>query len=303
MRDELPEGFVDVEVARLATRQHGVVARAQLVALGLSKGAIGRRVSSGRLHPLHRGAYAVGHRAVSRHGWWLAAVLACGDGALLSHRSAAALWGLRPTDRSRVEVTVSRRLRGRRDIEVRELPLARDESATWDGVPVTSVPRTLMDLAAILTRPQLQRTAEQAEALRLTDPLTLDALLARYPGRPGIRNLRAVAKAGIQPTVTRSELERRFLEMLERADLPRPRVNAPIELADGWIEVDCAWPDRRVIVELDGHAHHATRAAFERDRARDRALQAAGWRVVRVTWRQLHQDAAAVAADLARLLL
>jgi very-short-patch-repair endonuclease len=246
--------------------------------------------------------YAVGHRAVSRHGWWLAAVLACGDGAVLSHRSAAALWGLRPTERSGVDVTVCRRLRGRRGIEVRELPLARDESATRDGVPVTSVPRTLMDLAAVLPRPQLQRAAEQAEALMLTDPLTLDAMLARGAGRHGIHNLRAVVARGIQPTVTRSELERRFLEMLERAGLPRPRVNERLTIDGRWIEVDCAWPDRRVIVELDGHAYHSTRTAFERDRARDRALQAAGWRVVRVTWRQLHQDAGAVATHLARLL-
>jgi hypothetical protein len=301
MGTEVPERL-DVEVAALATRQHGVVARAQLVALGLGPRAIGHRISCGRLQPLHRGVYAVGHRAVSRHGRWLAAVLACGDGAVLSHRSAAALWGLRPAERSCVEVTVTRRLRGRRGIEVRELPLARDESATRDGVPVTSVPRTLMDLAAVVTRPQLSRAAEQAEALRLADSLTLDALVARHTGRPGIRNLRAIAARGIEPTLTRSELERRFLSIVETAGLPDPRPNAPLQIAGGWIEVDCAWPAHRVVVELDGHAHHSTRAAFERDRARDRALQAAGWRVVRVTWRQLHEDAGAVMADLALLL-
>ncbi|HEU0024588.1 MAG TPA: DUF559 domain-containing protein [Thermoleophilaceae bacterium] len=165
------------------------------------------------------------------------------------------------------------------------------------------MPRTLLDLAAVLRAPQLEQAIEQAEMLRLTDPLSLRDMLARYPGRRGVLALRRILQEGrIGATVTRSELEARFREFVEHAGLPRPEVNVRLQLAGEWIEVDCLWRSQRVVVELDCRAVHATNAAFERDRARDRRLQAAGWRPVRVTWRQLARDAHAVEADLRVLL-
>jgi len=289
-------------LAAIATRQHGVIARAQLEELGVSRRGIDRGIASGRLAPLHRGVYAVGHRAVSREGRWLAAVLAIGPDAVLSHRSAAALWGLRATSRTRIEVTVGRAVRSRPGIQVHRAPLPDDEIAVEGGIPVTSINRTLVDLAAVLRPAELRRAAEQAEATRRADPVSLDAVVRRHSRRRGVHRLRAIVDGGIEATVTRSELERRFLAFLEEAGLPHPDVSATLEAGARTFEVDCVWRDARVVVELDGARHHDTRAAFERDRERDRILQAAGWRVVRLTWRQLRDAATAVAGDLRRLL-
>jgi very-short-patch-repair endonuclease len=163
---------------------------------------------------------------------------------------------------------------------------------------VTGVHRTLLDLAAVVPRAQLDRALERTEALGLTYPLPLDALLERHRGRRGTRSLAEALADGVRPARTRSELEDAFLSFLDAHGLPRPEVNVWI----GEMEVDFRWPARRLVVEVDGRDTHATSAAFERDRERDRKLQAAGWRVVRVTWRQLHVDADAVAGDLAKLL-
>jgi very-short-patch-repair endonuclease len=172
-----------------------------------------------------------------------------------------------------------------------------------DGIPVTSPPRTLLDLAGVLGAHSLERAVEQTEALRLTDPLSLGDLLARHPRRPGAAKLRKLLAAGYAAsTVTRSELEDRFLTFLDRHGLPRPQVNAGIEVGGRWLECDCVWRSQRLIVELDSREFHRTTAAFERDRARDRLLQANGWRVIRITWRQLHDDGDRVAADLRVLL-
>jgi very-short-patch-repair endonuclease len=295
---------IDGEIAALAGRQHGVVARRQIAALGAGPSAIDRRLELGRLHLLHRGVYAVGHRVVSREGRWMAAVLALGPGAVVSHRSAAALWGIRPTSRGRIEVTVPGPRRSRTTLEVHRARLAADEVTTERGIPVTAPNRTLLDLAAVLDATQVERAINEAEFLRVTDPTSLDALLERHPRRRGARALRQILAAqAIGATVTRSELERRFLRLLDEAGLPRPEVNASLQIAtDRWIEADFLWRPQHLIAELDGHASHATTAGFERDRARDRALQAAGWRVIRITWRQLHEEPAAVARDLERLL-
>jgi hypothetical protein len=290
-------------VAQLAGCQHGVVARRQLLALGLSPRAVDHRVERERLHVIHLGVYAVGHTVLTPEARWMAAVLAAGPDAVLSHRSAAALWGLRPTERQRIEVTTPRGLRSRPGIEVHRAQLAPDEQTTVQGIPVTTVPRTLLDLASLIDAVRLERALDRAEALRQTDSTTLADLVARHPQRKGTRAIRKLlAEERIGGTITRSELEDRFLAFLDEAVLPRPQINVPIRTANGWIEADCVWPAHRLIVELDGHATHATRTAFERDRSRDRALQAAGWRVVRITWRQLHHDPAAVAADLRNLL-
>lgn len=290
-------------LARLAERQHGVVARRQLAERGMGRGAIANRIARGRLHIVHRGVYAVGRRSLSMHGRWMAAVLATGPGAVLSHRSAGSLWGILRSSRPVTDVTAVRR-RGTRDgIAHHRRCLPSDEVTVRDRIPVTTVPRTLFDLAAVLELSRLERAIEAAEARRLTDSLSVTDLLARHPRRRGVATLRA-ALAGMcaEPAHTRSELEDLFLEFLDRHSIPKPEVNAGIEAGGRWMECDCVWRSRRVVVELDGHATHRTAAAFERDRARDRALQAAGWRVVRVTWRQLHNDGNRLAADLKGLV-
>jgi very-short-patch-repair endonuclease len=239
----------------------------------------------------------VGRRLLTRRGFWMAAVLACGPGAVLSHHAAAALWGIRGG--SRVEVTVSRGRRPRAGIRTHWANLPADEITTHHGIPVTTVPRTLLDLSAVGQRHDVRSALRQAEQLRLTDPLGLGPLIDRYPRKPGIPILKAVfeeAQRGL--SIVRSEFEERFQAFLLNAGLPDPKTNVRIE----GIEVDCLWPEQRVIVELDGRSTHDTHHAFEDDRARDRRLEAAGWRVIRVTWRHLHDIPAEVEADLRRLL-
>jgi predicted transcriptional regulator of viral defense system len=291
---------VDEAIAARAGRQHGVVSRAQLVELGLGAGAIKHRVSIGRLQPMYRGVYAVGHRALRREAWWLAAVLAAGPGAALSYRSAAELWGMRNSSRARTEVSVSRHRRSTARIEVHVVDMQADEVVVNRGVPVTTPARTLLDLAAVLSPQHLKAAFDEAEVRRLTSPTSLDALVARYPRRNGTAAIRRVLKKhndrGV--AIPTSILERRFLAVLDARGLPRPEIN---RLSDHG-ELDATWREQRVIVECDSFATHGTREAFERDRAKDRALQAAGWRVVRVTWRQLIDDADVVARQIAALL-
>jgi hypothetical protein len=290
----------DAVIAAIAARQHGVIARIQLLRLGLGRGAIELRVRRGRLHLIHRGVYAVGHARLTIHGRWMAAVLAGGQGTRLSFRSGGMLWSIRRTERGQVEVTSPQRGRGRPGIQRHYAELPSDEVTVHRGIPVTTVPRTLLDLATVLTPRQLARAVNEAEVQRLWDPLSLNALLERYPRRPGVPALRALL--GEHATVTRGELEKRFREFLTDVGLPLPETNAHVQINGLWYEVDCLWRHQRVVVELDGRATHDTRQAFESDRARDRILQAAGFRVVRITWRQLHESPAAVAADLRALL-
>jgi very-short-patch-repair endonuclease len=292
----------DAAIAEIAERQHGVVARWQLLGLGLGRGAIARRLEAERLHLVHRGVYAVGHRRITQMGWWMAAVLACGPAAVLSHRSAAVLWGILDGSPTRVDVSVPRQRAGRDGIRPHTAALAADERTVHAGIPVTTVARTLLDLAAVLDPHALNRALERAEALRLADQTSLVALMDRHRGRRGTANLKAAMKEGLRPAVTKSELERRFLAFVEQAGLARPRINLWLQIGGDWLEVDCAWPDKRVIVELDSRAYHQTTAAFERDRRRDRQLQVAGWRAIRVTDRALREEAEALRAELAALL-
>lgn len=283
-------------MAALARRQHGVVARRQLLALGLSLDAIDHRVERGRLHPLHRGVYAVGHRKLPRAGAWMAAVLAGGESAVLSHRSAAALWGIRDTAGRSTEVTAPTHRRRRSGLVVHQAKLPADEVTVHDAIPVTTPARTLLDLAALLDEHRLARAAERAEALRLTSPTSLEELTQRYPKRPGTTNVkRLIEEHRIVPTTTANDLERRFLTFLDANELPRPLVN---ESLDPHTTPDFRWPKERLIVELDGFETHGTRAAFERDRARDRQLMAQGWRVARITKRQLDDDPETIVAEL-----
>jgi REase_MTES_1575 len=275
-----------------------VVSRAQLSMLAVGSGAIKHRVREGRLYSVHRGVYAiVGPRLLGPYGRWMAAVLACGPGAVLSHLAAAALWGIRRG--TRIEVTQPRGRKRRPGIRVHWANLPADEITTHHGIPVTTVARTLFDLSAVVQRAELRSAFRQVDQLRLTDPVGVGPLIERYPRKPGIPILKAVfeeAQRGLG--ILKSELEERFQEFLVKAGLPRPLTNVLIE----GIEVDFAWPAQRVIVELDGRSTHDTQHAFEEDRARDRRLEAAGWRVIRVTWRQLHDTPAELEADLRRLL-
>ncbi len=227
----------------------------------------------------------------------MAALLACGPGAVLSHRAAAALWGIRGGNT--IEITVPRALRRRRGMRLHRSELPADEITTHHGIPTTTVPRTLLDLSAVLQRDELRGAARQAEQLRLTDPLTLADLVDRYPRKAGTANVRRIVEELNEGLgVVKSELEERFQAFLLNAGLPRPVTNVRIED----MEVDCLWRAERLVVELDSRTFHDVADAFETDRVRDRRLEAAGWRVVRITWRQLHRTPVEVEADLRRLL-
>jgi len=276
-----------------------VVARRHLVDRGLTPRAIDRRVEARRLHPIHRGVYAVGHRRLPPLGHVIAAVLACGPDAVASHSAAAALWGVRDALPSVIDVTAPRTLAGRRGIRVHRADLPPDERTTEAGIPTTTPARTLLDLAATSDRHELARALERAEAQRLSDGIPLRALLDRHRGNRGVARLKAALQDGAAtPRLTRSELERRFLTFLEESGLPLPQTNVWLQAGDDWIQVDCLWPDRRLVVELDGRAHHHTAAAFERDRRRDRDLVAAGLRVIRVTERARRSEPRALRAQL-----
>lgn len=291
MRGQVRKPPEDPAIAELAWRQHGVVARAQLKALGLGPDAIDWRVKTGRLHRVHRGVYAVGHRGVTRNGQFMAGVLACGEGAALSHFSAAVLWGLIRDRGGPVHVTAPTE-RMRAGLIVHEAPLV-GERVRRAGITVTTPARTLVDLADVAPRRMLERAIDEAEYLRLDR-----TGLAPKRGRRGsgiLTSVLAVHAAG--STRTRSELEELFIALCDTHHLPRPEVNVHIE---GY-ECDFAWREQRLIVETDGGAAHGTRRARERDPVRDADLVVAGWRVIRVTYRRLISEPAAVAEQLRRL--
>ena len=227
----------------------------------------------------------------------MAAVLAAGDGAVLSHASAAAAWDLRPVGSGAIHVTASRAGRARRrEIRIhRSATLGPDETTTHRDIPVTDPVRTLIDLATLLKGRPLEQALDRAERLRLVDFADLAHRLEARPGRPGSPSLQAqLSRYTAGSTFTRSELEERFLALCDRHGLPRPNVNTRIE----GIEVDFVWPDARLIVEVDGYAYHRSPSAFESDRERDVILSVAGWRVLRFTWAQITQRPAWVAAAI-----
>ncbi len=228
----------------------------------------------------------------------MAAVLAVGPDAVLSHRSAAALWSVHAS--RYLEVTDGRSHRRLPGLAVHRSSLAPDEITTERGIPLTTVPRTLLDLATVLRRSQVERAVNEAEVRGLTDRLSLPALIDRHPGRPGTPMIKAILSR--RTNVTHSELEARFLSFIAESGLPAPEVNAWLQVRGDWIECDCVWRPQRLVVELDGRAVHGTALAFERDRARDRRLHAEGWRIVRITWHQLQDEAHLLAADLRTVL-
>ena len=291
----------DLGLAELAARQHGVATLSQMLSLGLSRSGVDRRVHAGRLHRIHLGVYALGHPAVSLDGRRLAAVLACGPGAALSHRSAAVVWGLQRGDEARFHVTTHHRGRkapaGTRLHRIRA-PL--DAVVRRDRIPVTTVARTLLDLADVVSAQALARAVHEAEVLRLLDVRAVEAEIATANGRRGVKRL-AAALADPAPGPTRSVLEERFADLVAEAGLPRPRFNVHVEAGGRLFEVDALWPDEKVIVELDGAAHR-TRRAFHADRARDTALAAEGHVVMRLTWDRVTAEPGQVREELRRLL-
>jgi len=274
----------DRVVGALAARQWGVVARAQLLEAGLSRKQIAERVRTERLVRLHRGVYAVGHARLRREGHWLAAVLAVGPGAVLSHRDAAGLHGLRAANHARVDVTTTANRSDEPEIAVhRTRVLAADDVTEVSGIPATTVARTLLDLAGAVPRDHLAKAIKEAERQQVFDLRAIHAAMARTRGRTGRghRALKAAIEehAGLGLSATDSALEDAFHRLVKRAGLASPAINAYVE----GFKIDAVWRAHRVAVELDGWAFHNARRAFERDRERDAALTAQGWRVVRFT--------------------
>ena len=302
MEGRLDTVSIGTRIAQLAECQHGVVARRQLLAFGLGPSAVDARMRRGWLHPVHRGIYAVGHRRLSARGRWLAAVLACGDGAVLSHVSAAALWDLRGSNASAVHVTVPSGAgrAGRPGIAVhRSRGLADDEATVHEAIPLATVARTLLDIAGMLAPGPLERAVERSVLLRLFDLSAVNAILARRPNRKGARTLSViVANLHDDPQVTRSALEDLFLDLCAARRVPRPEVNQHVHE----FVVDFLWRRQKLIVEADGRRTHNTPTAFERDRARDAALTVAGYRVVRFTYRQIVNEPEQVARTVLALL-
>jgi very-short-patch-repair endonuclease len=284
-------------VSALAKRQHGVVGRRQLIAAGVSGSAVRRMTASEWLAPIHAGVYLAAGSALTREARWMAAVLAGGTQALLSHRSAGELWGLLRPIEGPCHVTVPH---GRRTHPGVVLHRTRHSPtrAVRNQIPVTAPSRTLLDLAAVLSARGLERAIEAADRHRLLDVTELSHLLEASRGRKGTGRLSSLLAHYRPSPQTRSELERRFLRMCREAGLPTPAVNVPV----AGFEVDFLWPEARLVVELDGYAFHRDRASFERDRRRDAILQLAGYRVLRVTDRRLVEDAASVIAELRTML-
>lgn len=234
----------------------------------------------------------------------MVAVLACGPEAVLSHYSAAALWCIRPTSRTLIDVTVGHRSRSSTSIRRHISRVPTDERGAKRGIPVTSVPRTIFDLAAAEETDAVVSMLREAEFHNLWDRLSLLDLLERYPGKRGTRKVRLALERLKEepPGRRRSRLEKRFAPFLRRHDLPLPRFNDWILLGSRRFQVDCHWLGTGQIVELDGWEGHRTRSAFREDRARDRALRVAGYSVTRITWNQLDDEPEEIAADLRALL-
>jgi predicted transcriptional regulator of viral defense system len=292
----------DRALRELAGEQHGVLTLDQIEAAGLSPRAVCDRVASGRLRRVHAGIYAVDR--LDARGRWIAAVLACGAGAVLSHRPAAALWGF-GADGPRVDVSAPGRAgRSRTGIDVhRGALLGPDDVTVRDGVPCTTPARTLLDLAAVVDRRTLERAVDRAEELRVFDLDALRELLRRNPRRRGRRALAAILAEYDGPTATRSGGEEHMLALIVAAGLPRPQTNVWIAL-DGntGYEADLLWPDARLIVEVDSRSHHSHRKAFLHDRQRDRKLALAGYETRRYAAAELQSRPERVIEELRQFL-
>ncbi|HET6448421.1 MAG TPA: DUF559 domain-containing protein [Conexibacter sp.] len=290
---------MDKAIGRLAAGQHGVVSRGQLLDAGLTVTMIDKRVARGRLVLMHRGVYAAGHAHLRPNGYRLAAVLAVGPGAVLSHRDAAALHALRNSGGARIDVSTPAERRGTQRIRVhgRRVLDACDVTRV-DDIPVTTIARTLVDLAEVVAADALSKALGEAERRRILDVVGIEDALVRVRGRrgTGVAKLRAVLAelAAHGTTLTRSPLEDRFLSLLAAHDLPRPATNRHVAGFEG----DAVWPAARLVVELDGWDAHKTRRAFQRDRSKANALTLAGWTVLRFTHDDLVRRPEVVVAGL-----
>jgi predicted transcriptional regulator of viral defense system len=297
---------LDAAVAELAARQHGVVSLRQLQLLGLGKAAVAKRAKAGRLHRIHRSVYAVGHARLTAQGRWMAAVLACGPKAVLSHRSAAAHLGLLRSARAIPDVTLpSPGARARKGIEVHASgTLTAADVTVVDAIPCTTVARTFLDLAEVEKRRRVEIAIEQAEVQRVFDLRAVEDVLDRANGRRGAAVVRTVLAELAEPALTDRELEERFFALCNAAFVPRPEVNVWLTIDDGNpIKADFLWRAEKLVVETDGRASHGTRQAFESDRLRDQRLKLARYEVVHFTWRQVTDEPERVALTVKRLLV
>jgi very-short-patch-repair endonuclease len=287
---------VEKVLARLSGGSHGVVTREELLDAGVTIAEIKQRVRTGALLREHAGVYRVGHRAPSLEARYLAAVRACGPRAVLSGLAAAYLLGLVGGTTPAPEVTApsERRVKGVRTRRCRSLD-SRDVTR-WRGIPVTSVPRTLVDLAAVLPAETLARACHEAGVRHRTTPAAVEAVLARRPNTPGAADLRRILRG--DERVTLSKLEARFLRLLRENGLPLPETN---RLADGR-RVDCRWPEQRLTVELDGYRYHNSRYAWEQDRRREREARARGDEFRRYTYGDVFEDPKLMLTELRELL-
>jgi Protein of unknown function (DUF559)/Transcriptional regulator, AbiEi antitoxin len=297
---------VDRRLAELAAAQKGVVALRQICAAGLSARAAHDRVATGRLHRVLPGVYAVGHPNVSVDGNRIAAVLACGEGAALARRSAASAWGMLNGDGRRFDVVAPGRSGGRvgdeEKVDLRRTRRLRAEDVTvLRGIPITTVARTLLDLAGCAGSRTVQRAVHEAEVLDLLDVSAVEATIRRNPGRRGTRVLRAAVGVGA-PDPSNGAMAMRFLELCSEHGLPTPRLGAHVDGGDRLYEVDALFVAERLIVELDGGRVHRTRRNFQTDRRRDSVLAAAGFQTLRYTWARMGDEPAEIAAEVLRVL-
>jgi very-short-patch-repair endonuclease len=287
---------VEQELARLGTSALGIVTRVELLAAGITATQIRDRIRKGLLIPEYRGVYRVGHCAPSTEAGYMAAVKACGEGAVLHHRAAAFHLGIRRCSPPPPEVATltERCIEGITTRRVRRLD--RRDITIWRAIPTTNVPRTLVDLAADETEDDLARLCHEAGIRHGTTPAHVDAVLARRPTAPGAAKLKRVLRGDVH--VTLSKLERAFLQLLGAAGLPLPQTNRRV----GLHRVDCRWPEYELIVELDGYTYHHSRHAWEADRRRERLARARGDEYRRYTYGDVFEDPALMLAELHALL-
>lgn len=296
---QVAEGARDPGLAAVSRAQDDLVTQAQLRTLGLGRAAVAHRVLQRRLHPVLPRVFAYGSGLLTPRGRQAAALLWAGDGVVLSHASAAWLWGLTDGVPDLPAITVvGRHVTARTDVQVHCLSLDSPDIRLRCGLPTTAPPVTLVDLASEATDDAVASALAAARLARLVSDHELEDVMRRHPRRHGLARLRRVLATDAGATVTRSEAERRFLKLVADAELPRPEVNVQV----GAMEVDFLWRPERLVVEVDGWRHHSGRAKWEHDRWRDQRLTALGLRVMRVTWRQLTQTPMAVAVRLAQAL-
>jgi hypothetical protein len=291
-----PVGTVDQAIAEVASLTHGVVTRRILLGKGVTPDEVKQRLRRGSLIREYPGVYRVGHRAPSVEARYLAAVLACGEGSLLSARPAAFLWGLIRGEPPRPEVIalVKRRVRGVTTHRVRRIDS--EDATSCHGVPLTTVPRTLVDLAGALSEQALGRACHEAEVRHQMTPEQVEIVLVRLPTRRGAGTLRRILHGEIH--VTLSRLEGRFLALVRAQGVPLPETNRPA----GSHRVDCRWPRHRLTVELDSYRYHRSRHAWEADRRREREAYARGDQFRRYTWADVFEDPTLMLRELRTLL-